>query len=153
MARIDVEVVPSLQRICGVGVPTTGLEAKFTLPGAVAMALLGLDTTNPAAFSDDLVRRPDYLAVLAKVAVHPTEGFGEWTSRVRIQTPHGELARQIDISEPIEPTETRASVEAKFLALTGPRLGDARAAALASAILRLHEHASVREWVRMTGSA
>ena len=151
--RIDVDVVPSLERICGVGVPTTGLEAKFTLPGAVAMALLDLDTASPAAFTDELVTRPDYLAVLDKVAVHPTEGLGEWTSRVRIRTPNGELVRQVDISEPIQPAETRASVEAKFLALTAPRLGEAGAAALASEILRLHEHASVREWVPMTRGA
>jgi 2-methylcitrate dehydratase PrpD len=153
VTRIDVDVVPSLERICGVAVPTTGLEAKFTLPGAVAMALLGIDTASPAVFSDELVARPDYLAVLDRVAVHPTEGLGEWTSRVRIHTSNGELVRQVDISEPIPPAETRASVETKFLALTVPRLGDARAAALASEILRLHEHASVREWMRMTRAA
>jgi 2-methylcitrate dehydratase PrpD len=148
IARIDVDVVPSLERICGVGVPTTGLEAKFTLPGAVAMALLELDTADPAAFSDRLVTRPDYLALLEKVAVHPMEGFGAWTSRVRIQTPQGERSCRVDISESIPPARTRAAVEAKFLALTVPSLGTAPAAALAQETLRLHELASVREWLR-----
>jgi 2-methylcitrate dehydratase PrpD len=148
IARIDVDVVPSLERICGVGVPTTGLEAKFTLPGAVAMALLELDTADPAAFSDRLVTRPDYLALLEKVAVHPVEGFGAWTSRVRIQTPQGERSCRVDISESIPPARTRAAVEAKFLALTVPSLGTAPAAALAQETLRLHELASVREWLR-----
>jgi 2-methylcitrate dehydratase PrpD len=148
ITRIDVDVVPSLERICGVGVPTTGLEAKFTLPGAVAMGLLDLDTADPAAFTDQLVNRPDYLALLEKVDVHPTEGFGEWTSRVRIQTPTGELSRQVDISDPIPPQQTRAGVKAKFLALTAPRLGTERAATLASQTLRLHALRSVREWIR-----
>ncbi len=148
ITRIDVDVVPSLERICGVGVPTTGLEAKFTLPGAVAMALLELDTADPAAFSDRLVTRPDYLALLEKVAVHPMEGFGAWTSRVRIQTPQGERSCRVDISESIPPARTRAAVEAKFLALTVPSLGAAPAAALAQETLRLHELASVREWLR-----
>jgi 2-methylcitrate dehydratase PrpD len=148
ITRIDVDVVPSLERICGVGVPTTGLEAKFTLPGAVAMALLELDTADPAAFSDRLVTRPDYLALLEKVAVHPVEGFGAWTSRVRIQTPQGERSCRVDISESIPPARTRAAVEAKFLALTVPSLGTAPAAALAQETLRLHELASVREWLR-----
>jgi 2-methylcitrate dehydratase PrpD len=148
ITRIDVDVVPSLERICGVGVPTTGLEAKFTLPGAVAMALLELDTADPAAFSDRLVTRPDYLALLEKVAVHPMEGFGAWTSRVRIQTPQGERSCRVDISESIPPARTRAAVEAKFLALTVPSLGTAPAAALAQETLRLHELASVREWLR-----
>jgi 2-methylcitrate dehydratase PrpD len=147
ITRIDVDVVPSLERICGVGLPTTGLEAKFTLPGAVAMAVLELDTADPAAFSDQLVRRPDYRALLEKVAVHPTEGLGEWTSRVRIQTPDGERSRQVDIGEPIPPAQRRAAVEAKFLALTGPRLSDARATALAHETLRLHERKSVRGWL------
>jgi 2-methylcitrate dehydratase PrpD len=148
ITRIDVDVVPSLERICGVGVPTTGLEAKFTLPGAVAMALLELDTADPAAFSDRLVTRPDYLALLEKVAVHPVEGFDAWTSRVRIQTPQGERSCRVDISESIPPARTRAAVEAKFLALTVPSLGAAPAAALAQETLRLHELASVREWLR-----
>jgi 2-methylcitrate dehydratase PrpD len=148
ITRIDVDVVPSLERICGVGVPTTGLEAKFTLPGAVAMALLELDTADPAAFSDRLVTRPDYLALLEKVAVHPMEGFGAWTSRVRIQTPQGERSCRVDISESIPPARTRAAVEAKFLALTVPSLGAAPAAALAQETLRLHELPSVREWLR-----
>jgi 2-methylcitrate dehydratase PrpD len=148
ITRIDVDVVPSLERICGVGVPTTGLEAKFTLPGAVAMALLELDTADPAAFSDRLVTRPDYLALLEKVAVHPVEGFGAWTSRVRIQTPQGERSCRVDISESIPPARTRAAVEAKFLALTVPSLGAAPAAALAQETLRLHELPSVREWLR-----
>jgi 2-methylcitrate dehydratase PrpD len=148
ITRIDVDVVPSLERICGVGVPTTGLEAKFTLPGAVAMALLELDTADPAAFSDRLVTRPDYLALLEKVAVHPVEGFDAWTSRVRIQTPQGERSCRVDISESIPPARTRAAVEAKFLALTVPSLGTAPAAALAQETLRLHELASVREWLR-----
>jgi hypothetical protein len=139
--------VPSLERICGVRVPTTGLEAKFTLPGAVAMALLEVDTADPAAFSDRLVQRPDYLALLQKVAVHPMEGFGEWTSRVRIQTPDAERSCQVDISESIPPARTRAGVEAKFLALTAPLLGAAPAAALAGETLRLHERGSVRGWL------
>jgi 2-methylcitrate dehydratase PrpD len=147
ITRIDVEVVPSLERICGVGVPTTGLEAKFTLPGTVAMALLDLDTADPGAFSDQLVTRADYLALLEKVAVHPMEGFGEWTSRVRIGTPGGERACQVDISEPIPPAQTRAAVEAKFLALTVPLLGGDCAEALAAETMRLHELASVREWL------
>jgi 2-methylcitrate dehydratase PrpD len=147
VTRVDVDVVPSLERICGVGVPATGLEAKFTLPGVVAMALLEIDTADPAAFSDELVDRPEYLALLEKVAVHPTEGLGEWTSRVRIQTPDGELSRRVDISEPVQPARTRSAVEKKFLALTAPTLGEAPAAALASETLRLHEVASVRGWL------
>lgn len=150
ITRVDVDVVPSLERICGVRVPTTGLEAKFTLPGAVAMALLELDTADPATFSDQLVRRPDYLALLEKVAVHPAEGFGEWASRVRIQTPDGELSSTVDISEPVQPARTRAAVEAKFLALMVPILGEARAAALAFDTLHLDERASVRGWLDPT---
>jgi 2-methylcitrate dehydratase PrpD len=152
ITRVDVDVVPSLERICGVGVPTTGLEAKFTLRGAVAMALLELDTANPATFSDGLVSRPDYLRMLEKVAVHPTDGFGEWTSRVRLQTSAGELSRQVAINEPGDPAQTRARVEAKFLALTAARLGDAQAGALATETLRLHELRSVRRWLRMTAT-
>jgi 2-methylcitrate dehydratase PrpD len=151
--RIDVDVVPSLERICGVGTPTTGLEAKFTLPGAVAMALLDLDTAAPATFSDQLVERADYRALLKNVHVHPTEGFGAWESRVRIQTPDGVRSRQVDISEPIPPAQTRAAVASKFLALTVPRLGESPAAALACETLRLPEVASVPGWLLMTRTA
>jgi 2-methylcitrate dehydratase PrpD len=153
ITRVDVDVVPSLERICGVRVPTTGLEAKFTLPGAVAMALLELDTADPGTFSDELVRRPDYLALVEKVAVHPADGFGEWASRVRIQTPDGELSSRVDISEPVPPSRTRAAVEAKFLALTVPILGAAAAAALASDTLHMDHRASVRGWLDPIRSA
>lgn len=153
ITRVDVDVVPSLERICGVRVPATGLEAKFTLPGAVAMALLELDTADPATFSDRLVRRPDYLALVEKVAVHPADGFGEWASRVRIQTPDGELSRRVDISEPVPPARTRAAVEAKFLALTVPALGDADAGALAFDTLHLDQRASARGWLDPVRSA
>ena len=38
--------------MCDIAEPRTGLEGKFSLRATTAMALLGDDTSDPAAFTD-----------------------------------------------------------------------------------------------------
>lgn len=64
-----VTVHPSLLDVCAIPNPSTGLEAKFSLRGTTAMALLGLDTADPKTFVDPIVQREDVQTLLRKVTV------------------------------------------------------------------------------------
>ena len=51
-------MAPDLLQICNIAEPATGLEGKFSLRATAAMALLGDDTADMAAFNDARMARP-----------------------------------------------------------------------------------------------
>jgi 2-methylcitrate dehydratase PrpD len=67
--RIELVVDPTCLGVCAIERPRTGLEAKFSLKAAAAMALLGDATADPRAFHDQRTRAPELLALMAKVHV------------------------------------------------------------------------------------
>src|SRR5438105_9886064 len=49
---VEVRASAGCRGVCDIAEPTTGLEGKFSLRATTAMALLGDDTSDPAAFND-----------------------------------------------------------------------------------------------------
>jgi 2-methylcitrate dehydratase PrpD len=66
--RIAIRVNPHVDDICNIASPTTPLQAKFSLRRAVAMALLGRETANPVAFSEESLRDSE-VAKLQEAAI------------------------------------------------------------------------------------
>ena len=62
--------------------PSTGLEGKFSLRGTTAMALLGIDTSNPDTFVDDVVNRDDVQALLRQVTVETDASLTTMQTRI-----------------------------------------------------------------------
>lgn len=124
VARVVLEVHPSILDVCGIPDPTTGLEAKFSLRGTTAMALLGDDTADPASFDDERVRSEEVQAVLARVEVTTDDVLGQTESVVRMQVGGTWQHARYDSGVPATDLDAQGRrLRAKFDALAGPVLG------------------------------
>ena len=105
---------PRWMTVCNIPTPKTGLEAKFSYRMAAAMALLGIDTSAVASYTDDLTERSDLARIMARIDVETDETLTEMQTRILADgTPHHH-----DLASPL-PLETRtARLLAKARALT-----------------------------------
>lgn len=140
--------------VCDLPEPTTGLEGKFSLRATAAMALLGDDTSDPAAFTDARMRDPAFLKMRDRVTFVPTPGLSTTCATVVVRAGGRELAAEADTGTP-EADVARQSerLRDKFLALTSPVVGAARAASLAVALERVDDAPSMRDIVALAPSA
>jgi 2-methylcitrate dehydratase PrpD len=113
--------------------PRTGLEGKFSVRFATAIAL-ATGRTDETAFTDSTVTNPDLIAVRDRVQVVTSARFRQTAARVTV---HGRDGRTWQASHDVatprwtaSPAEQWARLEAKFIALAGPVLGQQRAEAL-----------------------
>ncbi|HEY5644803.1 MAG TPA: MmgE/PrpD family protein [Pseudomonadales bacterium] len=133
---IDVHVDKGHFRVCNIQEPRTGLEAKFSLRLTTAMALSGLDTASITLFDDALTRDPDLIRFRDLVTVHAHEQSRPETV-VRIHTADGQTYEAaVNVAIPMRDLDAQwTKLEAKFLTLTVPVIGDDRAHR-AAALLR-----------------
>lgn len=125
LVGIELHVNPGHLKICGIEVPTTGLETKFSLPMMAAMALSGVDTASEACYTDELAARPDLVALRRKVQV-VTDWRGEASGAEVVLTLAGgeRLTQQFDVGVPIKDLDLQwTMLETKFRSLVVPRLG------------------------------
>lgn len=67
--RIELSVDATCLGVCAIERPETGLQAKFSLKAAAAMALLGYATEDPRTFNDAAARSPELRALMEKVHI------------------------------------------------------------------------------------
>lgn len=127
--RIEITVHPNIARVCKVVIPESGLEAKFSLPAATALALLGEDTADPGIFNRARVSAPDVDALMRRTEVRVTATEVSPTeSVVRIRGEAFDLTAKHDIGIPEPDLALQdARLRAKFERLAGPTLGPAAA--------------------------
>jgi len=136
--HVTVQVNPVLDTVCNIQQPQTGLETKFSLRHAVALALCGFDTASIETFSDANAVRPDLTAMREKVSV-------EWIdeqdmfARVIVERHDGERFEATgDTSIPNDDLDQQElKLTAKFAALVNPILGTDRADQLIAAVSQL----------------
>ncbi len=104
--------------------PSTGLEAKFSLRFAVAMALHGVDTARIESFNDDIVKDPALIATRDKAHVVAFDEPAADT-RVTITTKDGRVVSlDVNVAIPERDLELQwRKLEAKFHSLVDPRMG------------------------------
>ncbi len=85
VAAATVTVHPSLLDVCGIPEPLTGLEAKFSLTGTTAMALLGMDTADPATFVDALVQGEALQRLIRRVRVETDRNLSQTQAVVELE--------------------------------------------------------------------
>lgn len=126
LQQARVTVNPAVLDVCAVAVPTSGLECKFSLAGVIAMAWLGLDTSDPGLFTDDVAQRGDIRTLLQLVEVQSDENMALTAARVEAQTQDGNEARQeYDVGVPAQDLDVQqARIQAKFRRLAAPVMGD-----------------------------
>jgi 2-methylcitrate dehydratase PrpD len=121
-----VTVHPSLLDVCGIPQPQTGLEAKFSLTGTTAMALLGMDTTDPTTFVDALVQGEALQRLIRRVRIETDRNLRQTQAVVEFEDKAQRLFRaEHDSGVPASDLAAQgARLHDKFLSVAGIALGD-----------------------------
>ena len=149
--EVEVRVAPTALGVCNIAEPATGLELKFSLCATTALVLLGEDTAAPASYSDDRARDPLLVALRKRVRVVADPALAPTAAVVTIRTDAGTFAATRDTGVPAEDLAGQESrLREKFLALAGPRLGDARAAHIVDLVASIEDLPDVAALVAAT---
>jgi 2-methylcitrate dehydratase PrpD len=148
--QVEVHVAADSLQVCNITEPTSGLEGKFSLRVTTAMALLGDDTSDMAAYTDGRMHDNDLVDLRDRVTVVPHADRIGTQSRVVVTTRDGSvLDADDDTGRPAEDLGLRRRrLCQKFAALAGPVLSDGRVDALQTAVMSL---APARDIGRLAG--
>jgi len=128
--------------------PTTGLEAKFSIPYCVANSLLN-SNTGTQAFDDEKVNQPDIRLLMDKISVEMTDEFTGLEARVEIKTNSGKVYSMVfNIMDEIPALDQKKEyISAKFQDLCGPVFGSQVTKDLSNTILSLEKLGNMRELI------
>jgi 2-methylcitrate dehydratase PrpD len=126
--RIDLRVHPLVLELTGKKTPQTGLEGKFSIYFAAALAVVQ-GAAGEKEFSDKLVRDPAIVGLRDRVSVVADSTVGEEQARIAITLKDG---RRLDkfVEHAIGSLQNPmpdSALEAKFLDLAGAALPSAKA--------------------------
>ncbi len=148
IARIDLRVHPLVLELTGKRAPRTGLEAKFSVYHACAAGII-FGAAGETEFSDDVVARPDVVALRERVQATIDEGIDEASAEVAVTLRDGH-AHRVFLEHAIGSLQRPMSDDElvrKFHGLVDPVLGRERAAELVEAAMGLASAADVRRVV------
>ncbi len=123
---ITITTHPSLDSVCNIAAPRSGLETKFSLRHCAALALSGYDTGRLDTFSDSVACDPRLSALRDKIAVAFNEEQPRTHSQIRLHMVQGETltaSHDADVPERDLVKQTRRLTQ-KFYGLTNPEIGD-----------------------------
>ena len=152
VAGLRATVNPKAATVTGKVNPRTGLEAKFSITHAIAVALAAarprLDHFTDAAAVD-----PEISALRELVAVHADDTVGKRAATVTVELTDGRsLTYRVDnnTGTPDNPM-TDADLAAKFTDNTAPRIGAAGTSRLLAACWNIESVEDFSGLVQMTG--
>ncbi|HTM30171.1 MAG TPA: MmgE/PrpD family protein [Vicinamibacterales bacterium] len=116
--RIDLSVHPLVLELTGKRAPQTGLEGKFSIYYAAAIAIVA-GGAGPKQFSDALVRDPVVVALRDRVTATVTPGIGEAQVKAAITLKDGRRLEQSieQVVGSVERPMSDADLDRKFLDL------------------------------------
>jgi 2-methylcitrate dehydratase PrpD len=157
--RVDVTVATDLLSMCGIPEPQTGLEGKFSLRHAAALALRRM-STGPSGFTDQAVLDPANRAARALVHITASPRLAvDGPAEVDVRLRNGEQrSASVNPYVPIPEAEVRARYgifASKFSELLIPILGERQTAVLREAISTFDEVDDMAAFTRLaaTGEA
>ena len=122
-------MAPDLLQICNIAEPATGLEGKFSLRATAAMALLGDDTADMAAFNDARMRDRDLVAMRDRVVVIPDEAYATTRTKVVVVTHTGAMrTRPRTTPDDPPPISPRNGLDCRRSSADSPRRSSVRSA-------------------------
>lgn len=132
---VELHVNPGHLKICGIEVPQTGLEIKFSLRMMAALVLAKVDTSNDESYKDELAAREDLIALRDKVTVVPDWKGEASGAEVVLMLEDGQRhTMQFDVGIPMQDLNLQwTMLETKFRSLVGPRMGTERTEQLIAA--------------------
>jgi 2-methylcitrate dehydratase PrpD len=125
IVHAEVQTSASVPRSAyGVGVPKSGLELKFSLPGVMAMTILGEDLSDPAVFSDDRVQATDFLDLVARIELVGNPAIQEH-GRLVVEAPSGVVVEELPNTRDSGTIDSRTELlTTKFSTLAEPVIGE-----------------------------
>ncbi|MBL8280234.1 MAG: MmgE/PrpD family protein [Pelomonas sp.] len=144
--RIELKVHSLVLELTGKKEPADGLQGKFSVYHGCAAGLIFGRAGEPE-YADDIVNRPDVVALRRKVVATVDDGIDEAAADVTAVLRDGRRVH-IFVEHAIGSLErpmSDAALEAKFTAQAAPVLGAGRSAELIAACRRLGAIGNVRE--------
>ena len=139
--------------VCDIPEPTTGLEGKFSLRVTTAMALLGDDTTDPAAFNDARMSDAALVAMRDRITFVPQPRLAATKATVVLRAGGRSFEAAADTGRPATDLDRQwDALSAKFFSLATPVIGRQRAHDLHDAIARLETVSSMRDLTALAGA-
>jgi 2-methylcitrate dehydratase PrpD len=132
--RVELRVHPLVLELTGKKEPADGLQAKFSVYHGCAAGLT-FGRASEAEFSDEIVNRPDMMALRRKVVATVDEGIDEASADVTAVLNDGRRVHVFvehaigSLQKPM----SNAQLEDKFHGLADPVLGSAAAGRLIAA--------------------
>ncbi len=142
--QIELRVPNSSMGVCNIDVPTTGLEAKFSLKTVAAMTLLGDATGDINAYAVERVTRPEVKRLAARISVAGRDELdgGEAVAIAALTDGRTLTERYDSYTAKVDLATQRGALGRKFRALVTPMLGEARTARLEETIFAIDGAAS-----------
>lgn len=149
--RVTVRVDASCDKVCNIAEPTSGLEAKFSLRQTTAFALAGMDTARLDTYNESHIAHPEISALHGKVKVELLPDMPHTLTEMEMEMDDGRrFSASHDAGIPTPSIEEQGrKLEAKFLALVSPVLGQGRAQEIAAIVLHLDKLSSVSDLTRL----
>lgn len=123
-------VNPAILDVCGIPLPSTGLEAKFSLTATASMALLGFDTSSIDTFADETLADSRLQELIPRIEVDVDDAVTTAQARVLLDTGGGPVEAFTDMGIPAKDLSAQSEkLTAKFLALAKPFAEDPAALA------------------------
>lgn len=145
VAAITLRVDETVDRVCNIPEPATGLEAKFSLRLTAAMALAGRETGRLDLYTAETATDPALMALRDRVTVDFQQGWSNTRAEMEIRLIDQTTVHAThDAGIPAADIAAQGGrLEAKFAGLVAPLLGEARAAALIDEVARIETREDV----------
>jgi 2-methylcitrate dehydratase PrpD len=134
-------------KVCNIAAPRTGLEAKFSLRLTVAFALAGIDTASLGVYSEANAADAKLVALRDKVRIEFVPGWPSSRAELRVTLADGrDFEARHDSGIPAADVAAQGRrIEAKYLSLVVPVLGESAARRLMASVARLDALPSITE--------
>ena len=132
-------VPPRHLDVCNVVAPCSGLEVKFSLTHTVAMGVAGVSTGAIDSYSDAMAARRDLVALRELVTVEAANLDSRTAAELELALDDGRvLSATRDVGVPATDLGDQAvRLEAKFMTLAAPVVGEEKAQTLANDLLNI----------------
>jgi len=149
--RIVVTADHSLDSVCNIESPDSGLGMKFSLRTVAALSMLGRDTSRLSSFSDEAAGEPLLAQAREKIEVQLADIRPITRTFIRLQSTDGRLLEaEHDSGKPeTDMTMQKTRLQAKFRALAEEVLGAARADRLLALIDTLEAQPDIGAAMRL----
>ena len=150
--RIVVTADQSLNSVCNIESPDSGLGMKFSLRTVAALSMLGRDTSRLSSFTDDAAADPSIAQAREKVEVQLADIRPITRTGIRLIATDGRaIEAEHDSGKPETNLDVqKARLQGKFKALAGEVLGTAQADRLLGLIATLDAQSHIGAMMRLT---